>query len=243
MNLKSTLMEIIKEERKPEATITGSYGYGWQQMWKHFLYLFLVLIIVGIAESPTSIVRDSDAENSPGMIILQILAAVYWLLVFSVVKYGGNLMYLRAIRKEKFEISEMFDGFKKNYINIILANLLTFAIIGLGFVLLIVPGIILACRLAFVSYLVMDKNMEPVTAIEKSWEMTKGHGWQIFGMGLLIIPIVIGGLLCFIVGIVFSIIWISAAFASMYHAIDLEEMKELNDEFVDGNKPTLPDGI
>ena len=236
-------MEIIKEERKPEATITGSYGYGWQQMWKHFLYLFLVLIIVGIAESPASIVRDSDAENSPGMIILQILAAVYWLLVFSVVKYGGNLMYLRAIRNEKFEISEMFDGFKKNYINIILANLLTFAIIGLGFVLLIVPGIILACRLAFVSYLVMDKNMEPVTAIEKSWEMTKGHGWQIFGMGLLIIPIVIGGLLCFIVGIVFSIIWISAAFASMYHAIDLEEMKELNDEFVDGNKPTLPDGI
>ena len=236
-------MEISKEERKPEATITGSYGYGWQQMWKHFLYLFLVLIIVGIAESPTSIVRDSDAENSPGMIILQILAAVYWLLVFSVVKYGGNLMYLRAIRNEKFEISEMFDGFKKNYINIILANLLTFAIIGLGFVLLIVPGIILACRLAFVSYLVMDKNMEPVTAIEKSWEMTKGHGWQIFGMGLLIIPIVIGGILCFIVGIVFSIIWISAAFASMYHAIDLEEMKELNDEFVDGNKPTLPDGI
>ncbi len=236
-------MEIIKEERKPEATITGSYGYGWQQMWKHFLYLFLVLIIVGIAESPTSIVRDSDAENSPGMIILQILAAVYWLLVFSVVKYGGNLMYLRAIRNEKFEISEMFDGFKKNYINIILANLLTFAIIGLGFVLLIVPGIILACRLAFVSYLVMDKNMEPVAAIEKSWEMTKGHGWQIFGMGLLVIPIVIGGLICFIVGIVFSIIWISAAFASMYHAIDLEEMKELNDEFVDGNKPTLPDGI
>tara|TARA_R110000823_G_scaffold72511_3_gene166748 strand:- start:64 stop:795 length:732 start_codon:yes stop_codon:yes gene_type:complete len=243
MNLKSTLMEIIKEERKPEATITGSYGYGWQQMWKHFLYLFLVLIIVGIAESPTSIVRDSDAENSPGMIILQILAAVYWLLVFSVVKYGGNLMYLRAIRNEKFEISEMFDGFKKNYINIILANLLTFAIIGLGFVLLIVPGIILACRLAFVSYLVMDKNMEPVAAIEKSWEMTKGHGWQIFGMGLLIIPIVIGGLLCFIVGIVFSIIWISAAFASMYHAIDLEEMKELNDEFVDGNKPTPPEVI
>ena len=85
--------------------------------------------------------------------------------------------------------------------------------------------------------------MEPVAAIEKSWEMTKGHGWQIFGMGLLVIPIVIGGLLCFIVGIVFSIIWISAAFASMYHAVDLEEMKELNDEFVDGNKPTLPDGI
>lgn len=235
-------MAVIKEERKPEATIAGSYGYGWQQMWKHFLYLFLVMIIVGIAESPASVVRDSDADNSAGMIILQILAAVYWLLVFSVVKYSGDLMYLRAIRNEKFEISEMFDGFRKNYINIILANLLTFAIIGLGFVLLIVPGIILACRLAFVSYLVMDKNMEPVAAVEKSWEMTKGHGWQIFGMGLLVIPIVIGGLICFIVGIVFSIIWISTAFASMYHAVDLEEKKQLNDEFVVDIKPTPPEG-
>lgn len=235
-------MQIIKEERKPEATISGSYGYGWQQMWKHFLYLFLVMIIVGIAESPASMARDSDTENSPGMIVLQILAAVYWLFVYAVVKYGGDLMYLRAIRNQKVEISEMFDGFKKNYINIVLANLLTFAIIGLGFVFLIVPGIILACRLAFVSYLVMDKNLEPVAAIEKSWEMTKGHGWQIFGMALLVIPIAIGGLLCFIVGIVFSIIWISAAFASMYHAIDVEEMKQLNDEFEDGNSPVPSEG-
>ena len=221
-------MEIVKEERRPEATISGSYGYGWQQMWKQFLYLFLVLVIVGIAESPASIVRDSETFASAGMILLQILATAYWLLFFSVIKYGGDLMVLRAMRNEKIEISEMFDGFKKNYVNIILANLLTVAIIGLGFIFLIIPGIILACRLVFVSYLVMDKNMEPVAAVEKSWEMTKGHGWQIFGMALLAIPIVIGGLLCFIVGIVFAIIWISTAFASMYHAIDLEEKQNLN---------------
>lgn len=220
-------MEIVKEERRPEATISGSYGYGWQQMWKQFLYLFLVLVIVGIAESPASIVRDSQTFDSPGMILLQILATAYWLLFFSVIKYGGDLMVLRAMRNEKIEISEMFDGFKKNYVNIILANLLTFAIIGFGFLFLIIPGIILACRLVFVSYLVMDKNMDPVAAVEKSWEMTKGHGWQIFGMALLAIPIVIGGLLCFIVGIVFAIIWISSAFASMYHAIDLEEKQNL----------------
>lgn len=220
-------MEIVKEERRPEATISGSYGYGWQQMWKQFLYLFLVLVIVGVAESPATIVRDSQTFDSPGMILLQILATAYWLLFFSVIKYGGDLMVLRAMRNEKIEISEMFDGFKKNYVNIILANLLTFAIIGFGFLFLIIPGIILACRLVFVSYLVMDKNMDPVAAVEKSWEMTKGHGWQIFGMALLAIPIVIGGLLCFIVGIVFAIIWISSAFASMYHAIDLEEKQNL----------------
>ena len=221
-------MEIVKEERRPKATITGSYGYGWQQMWKHFLYLFLVMVIVGVLNSPVSVLQESDGDLTAGLILLQILGAAYWLLFYSVIKYGGDLLYLRAIRNEKIEIREMFDGFKKNYVHIILANLLVFAIVGLGFVFLIIPGIILACRLAFVSYLVMDKNMDPVAAVEKSWEMTRGHGWQIFGMGLLAIPIVIGGLICFIVGIIFAIIWISAAFAAMYHAVDLEEQQQLN---------------
>lgn len=221
-------MSTIKEERIPRSTAFGSYGYGWQQMWKHFLYLFLVAVIVAFAEAPASMIQDAEEFNTPLMILLQIAIAAYWLLVLSVITYGADLLFLRAIRNEKIEIREMFDGFRENYLNIILANLLTFAIVGLGFVFLIIPGIILACRLAFVSYLVMDKNMEPVAAVEKSWEMTRGHGWTIFGMGLMVIPIIIAGLLCFIVGIFFALIWISAAFAGIYHAVDVEDKKKLN---------------
>ena len=220
-------MEVVKEERKPQATISGSYKYAWQQMWKYFLYLFIITIVVGLLEAPVSAIQDSEWAK-PGIILLQILIAAYGLLFLPVVKYGGDLLYLRGMRNEKIDISELLDGFKNNYLNIVLANLLTFAIIGIGFVFLIVPGIILACRLAFVSYLVMDKNMEPVAAVEKSWEMTRGYGWKIFGMGLLVLPIFIAGLLCFIVGAFFAIIWVHAAFASMYHAVDLEEKKLLN---------------
>ena len=132
------------------------------------------------------------------------------------------------MRNEQIDLKEMFSGFKNNYLNIILAHLIWVAIVGIGFVFLIVPGIILACRLAFIPYLVMDKNMEPVAAVEKSWEMTRGHGWKIFGMALLAILLVILGLLCLFVGIFFAIIWISGAFAALYHAIDLEEQKNLN---------------
>jgi len=221
-------MEVVKEERKPQATISGSYKYAWQQMWKYFLYLFIITIVVGLLEAPVSAIQDSEWAK-PGIILLQILIAAYGLLFLPVVKYGGDLLYSRGMRNEKIDISELLDGFKNNYLNIVLANLLTFAIIGIGFVFLIVPGIILACRLAFVSYLVMDKNMEPVAAVEKSWEMTRGYGWKIFGMGLLVLPIFIAGLLCFIVGAFFAIIWVHAAFASMYHAVDMEDKKLLSD--------------
>jgi uncharacterized membrane protein len=85
--------------------------------------------------------------------------------------------------------------------------------------MLIIPGIIIACRLAFVSYLVMDKNMEAMKAVEKSWQMTKGHGWTIFGMAIISFFIYIGGLIVFFVGIIVSIMWVHAAFATLYQSV------------------------
>ena len=82
----------------------------------------------------------------------------------------------------------------ENYLHIVLANLLVFALVILGMFALIVPGIIIACRLAFVSYIVMDKKLDPIEAVELSWKLTRGHGWQIFFMGFVSIFIVIFGL-------------------------------------------------
>ncbi len=220
-------MEIINNERKPQATISGSYGYGWQQMKKHFLYFLLILLIVGIAESPASMAKESNLDNSIYMVFLQIFSAAYALLLLPVITYGGSLLYLRGIRNEEIDFSELFVGFREKYVHIVLANLLKFAIVGIGFVFLIVPGIILLCRLAFVSLLVMDKDLDPVAAVEKSWQMTRGHGWRIFGMGLLAIPVFIAGMICFIVGAFVAVMWISAAFTALYHAIDLEDQKKM----------------
>ena len=222
-------MEIINDDKNPEASISGSYGYGWQQMKKHFLYFFLILLILAIAESPASMASESELQNSPLIIILQIISAAYALLLLPVFTYGGDLLYLRGIRNEEVDLSELFVGFREKYVNIVLANLLKFAIIGMGFVLLIIPGIILACRLVFVSFLVMDKGLDPIAAVEKSWQMTKGHGWKIFGMGLLAIPVFIAGILCFIVGAFVAVMWISAAFTALYHALDLEDKKRMTE--------------
>lgn len=108
----------------------------------------LVAVIVRFVGAPVTMIHDSEFVNTPEMIALQIFVAAYWLLLMPVINFGADLMYLKGIRNEKIIISEMFEGFKKNYLNIVLAHLLTFAIIGLGFIFLIVPGNILACRLA-----------------------------------------------------------------------------------------------
>jgi uncharacterized membrane protein len=215
--------------KTPTATAFGSFGYGWQQLWKHFLYLFLVGVVVAVANAPTqSVFGDREAYASAGFIVLNVLVAAYAILVLPVVTFGGDWMYLRYMRDERPNVGDIFSGFKTNYLNIVLANLLVFAIVGLGFLFLVVPGVIFFCRLAFVRYLVMDKGLDPVAAIEKSWSMTRGHGWRIFGMYLLSMLLVVVGFFLLIVGAVFAFMWVGCAFASLYHAIDLEEQARLD---------------
>jgi uncharacterized membrane protein len=148
--------------------------------------------------------------------------------VLPVITYGGDWLYLRFMRDERANVADMFAGFRKGYLNVVLANLLVYAIVGIGFLLFVIPGIIFACRLAFVPYLVMDKGFDPVAAIEKSWFMTRGHGWRIFGLYLLSILLFFCGLLLVVVGAFFALMWMGSAFASLYHAIDLEEQARLN---------------
>jgi hypothetical protein len=215
--------------RTPKATAFGSFGYGWQQLWKYFLHLFLIGVIVWVANLPAWGSSWPDRGfDSAGFVVLNMFATVYWLLVAPVVNYGGDWMYLRLMRDEHVHVADTFKGFKQGYLNIVLANLLVVAIVGIGFLLLIVPGIIFACRLSFVTYLVMDKGLDPVAAIEKSWFMTRGHGWRIFGMYLLALVLILLGFVLLIVPGLFALLWTGAAFASLYHAVDLEDQAHLN---------------
>jgi uncharacterized membrane protein len=154
--------------------------------------------------------------------MLGFMALVYGLLLINPLEYGLDFAHLKAARGDRLEIKDLFAVFQ-NYWPAVLANLLVGLIIGIGIILLIVPGIIFACKLAFVPYLVVDRKMQTIDAIKKSWEMTRGHAGTVFLMGLLAVPIVLLGLICLVVGVIPAAMWIQTAFASLYHAVSLEE--------------------
>ena len=135
------------------------------------------------------------------------------------------MIFVQAVRKIKPDFELLLKGFWENYLNIILANLLVVALVILGCIVLIIPGIIIGCRLAFVSYLVMDKKLDPIEAVEQSWRLTRGHGWTIFFMGFVSIFIFIFGLILMIIGVFPAIMWISSSFASLYQSVLNEKEK------------------
>ena len=206
----------------PYPTVSSSYSLGWEVMKKHFLELLLVIIIMIAISIPVGI-ADIDSETvNAGEILLGLFALAFSFFIVTPVSYGMQWVFLKMVRGDKYDVSDLFEGFKSNYINIILANLLTGAIIGAGIIFFIIPGIIFACKFAFVPYLVMDKKLEVIEAVKTSWNMTKGHTLTIFLMALLVIPIFILGLLMIIIGILPAVIWIEAAFASLYHSVDIK---------------------
>jgi len=201
----------------PEPGVGSSYSHGWKQLWKFFLELFLILIVYIVISIPSDL--GSWGRVNP---FLNFLTTVYSILILGPVGIGMAFAYLKAVRGEAPEVGDMFTPFK-NYWNAVLASFLTSVIIGLGFVLLVVPGIIFACKLAFVPYLVGDRKMEAIEAIRQSWRMTNGHSWTVFLIGLLGILVLIAGLICLGVGVIVSIMWISLALASLYNSVSLKQ--------------------
>jgi len=224
-------------------SFSGAYGTGWKAMADNFLRLLLVVLVLVVIGSPM-LGSNTNWEFDPGdfsnipfdvtdffkigaigvaAAFLGLIALLWFFLLIPVFNYGAKMMFVQAARQITPEFDMLISGFRKNYLNIVLANLLLTALIGIGIVCLIVPGIIIACRLAFTPYLVMDRNLDPIRAAEESWRLTRGHGWTIFLMGFISIFIYIAGFICFLVGVLVSDMWVKSSFAALYHSVLIEK--------------------
>jgi hypothetical protein len=215
-----TIYDNQQHDFQPDAG--RSYSIGWKVIWTVFVELLVVSIVYAVLSGPVSFFQWKVDQFSWFLVPLVMFAIAYGIFVAGPIGYGTNWVYLKAVRGERIEIRDMFVVFQRNYWNAVVANIVVGVIVGLGIVMLIVPGIIFACRLAFVPYLVVDREMDVMDALRVSWDMTRGHGWQIFLMGFLAIFIVLGGLILLFVGVFISMMWISAAFAAIYHAVELK---------------------
>ncbi|MDP1929996.1 MAG: hypothetical protein Q8L60_00895 [Gammaproteobacteria bacterium] len=200
-------------EEDSEPGVLSSLGRGWTEMKDNFLVFLLAVLVVCVFMIPMNIGGEHDDSA-----LLGVLETAYMFLIYPIIGYGADLIFLRGVRGDKVEVKTIFDGFN-NYVNIVLAALLVMGLIGIGLVVFIFPGIYVACRLAFVAYLVMDEGLDPIAAVEASWRITRGHAWKIFVLGFLSIFIFIFGLILLVVGVFPAMMWIKASFAALYLAI------------------------
>ena len=214
--------EVVREnadEFLSNGSLGENFSKGWRLIFASFGVLLAVILIQSVIEAVAEVPGGNDGDSGA----LGILALPYSIFLSIPIGMSASWVFLKAVRKEPIQVADMFAVFQRNYWNAVAAGVLASLAIVAGLILLVVPGIFIACRLAFVGYLVIDRKLDAIEAMKTSWQMTRGHGWTIFFMGLLSIFIAIGGLLALIVGIFVAVMWISASFAVLYHSVERRE--------------------
>lgn len=179
--LSSTQAQQVQLSDEPHAAaIKKPIRTGWSLWWKLNPYLiFRLALPIGLAYwIASSILTNSSSEESLSISTLLLLI------------FLGSV----AIAVTSAALSQSYRGFELNPWTLTISRfipwLLTVALVTvatvLGMMLLIVPGIIVAIRLFWADELALAHNLSPVEATRQSWELTKNHGWNIFGFQFLL---------------------------------------------------------
>ncbi|MBX4181753.1 hypothetical protein KW807_02720, partial [Candidatus Parcubacteria bacterium] len=171
-------------------SIKESIKRGWE-IWKAnkkvITFITLPVFLIGIIPNPV--------HDGIGLLFFKPLV----LLISTFFGMGYLKTLLMVEEGKKVEFGEMFKH-AKYFWRYLSAMLLYGIIIGVGFILFIIPGIYFALKYSQVFMLVLDKDMRIGEAFTRSGVMTNGVKWKLFRFYFLVTLIELLGLLALGVG-------------------------------------------
>jgi uncharacterized membrane protein len=168
------------------------------------LYVILIAIKLG-----TTLVLGggfSSAENpfSPGALagaggsfIAQQVAQMF-------LQVGLLRIYLATVRGQTPEFGQLFSGGDR-FVTTLLSTMLLGLAIFFGFLLLIVPGVILAIGLYNTMFFAADTDLGVVDCLKASWNSLAGQKGKFFAFLLVLGVLNIAGILACFIGLLVSV--------------------------------------
>ena len=146
-----------------------------------------------------------------------------WTLLCLPLGWGFAVYFLNLVRQQDIRLERLFDGYK-DFLRVFLAAFLVNLAVSIGFVLLIVPGIILAMMFSQTSFILKDdKEIGAVDALKKSAAMMSGHKAQYFW---LLLSFIGWGILCLFtlgIGFLFLMPYMATTMAHYYEDLKAEQ--------------------
>ncbi len=152
---------------------------------------------MAISLAGSFIIRFSKDFSESASIVFAILN--FFIQIF--ISMGTTYIYAKLGRDESITLSDLFSQFSfKKLFKLLIAMILWYLVIVIGFLLFILPGIYLGLRLIFVPILIVDKDCGIFEAFSISSEMTNGAKLDILFYQIVGFILVILGLIALIIG-------------------------------------------
>ena len=202
--------------------------------WKMFVVTLIASILTGEKTTIIERVQDFASNNlsydaqpifySPNfqyifysfISVASILGILYTIFIGNVIVVGKNGYFIKN-HNDNPELSEIFNGFKGNYLNVVKIMFLMDLKTLLWLFLFIVPGLIKAYEYSMIPYLLAENpNLSTSEAFSLSKQMTTGQKMDRFVLDLSFIGWGFLGLICCGIGLLFVQPYPEATKAEVY---------------------------
>jgi hypothetical protein len=167
---------------------SGVIGEAWQLYkthWRHLLtFSFAVYLSVAII---TALLAAALTWLGVLLGLFVSLVGFFWLQA-ALVKAVDDVRDGRA----DLSLGETFAAAKERLSAVVVAGILAGLGLVIGFILLIVPGLVLMTWWCVLIPVVVLENRSAGESFGRSRELVRGHGWQVFGVIVLVILLLLG---------------------------------------------------
>jgi uncharacterized membrane protein len=209
-------------------SIKGSILFGWERFkeapWR---IIWIIAVAMGISII-TSLIFEEISKGGGGIAVSVIVGVLNFVVQVFI---GMGLINVALRAHDSIETLELKDLWvPAMFWKYLFATIFASAITLIGFVLLIIPGLIAMAALVFVPYIVMDRSMGPIEAIKESFSMTKGNRLKLFFLIIVLALLNLLGAIALLVGL---LITVPVSVIAIVHAY----------RFLQKNIPTVTDQI
>ncbi len=168
--------------------LSGIFGESWELYkahWRHFFLIALLIyaIVAGISVLLTLIL------GWLGFLLAALvgLAGSFWV-------QGAIIEAVRDVRDGRADLSVggTFNRVLPVLNRIVVAGILLGLAIGLGLVLLIIPGLVVLTFCIFVIPAIVLENRRIGESFGRSLELVRGHAWNVFGVIVVTLLLLLG---------------------------------------------------
>ncbi len=204
-------------DRDYDVKIGDYFNRGWeifkQYSWGFVLFTlvtFLIAVALAMLPGPLGMMGRGEDSMGGGNLIFNIISPILGV--------GYYFVAFQIMRNRPYGFGDFFNGFKK-FLPVFLTAFVSGILIGLGFVLLLLPGIYLAVSYLFAQLFVVDKNLNFWSAMEASRKIITRKWFSFFGLVLLLALLNILGAIILGVGLLVTIPLSACVVAAAYEDV------------------------
>ena len=182
----------------PSFKVGEALTYGWERYKQNALNWIGIFVLAGVVLIAISLAGGSDTDSARYILFSLISLIIGWLL--QGVLYRGAL---DEVDGRKPEFGSFFQ--LPNIGQILLTSLIVGILTGVGTLLFIIPGIIIAFLSYFAMPFVVDRKVSAIDGIKASWSLISKNVGPLLLLALAVIGINLVGAILLLVGLLVTL--------------------------------------